>query len=308
MRRNGEKDPLILEVKGNSFDDGPGIRTVVFFKGCPLSCAWCHNPESKRRGAEIAFDLSQCVGCGTCLEVCERGALDRSYPFFVDRSLCDLCFRCVDECPAAALTRVGRHMEVGEILDLVRRDIPFFRTSGGGVTLSGGEPTLYMPYASRLLRELKAMDVHTLVETCGYFDLAEFEELIYPYADLIYYDIKLYDPDEHREHCGVSNELILDNFKALQSRSNDGGISVLARVPLIPGFTLGEDNLASIAAFLRDCGVGRVALLPYNPLWFDKSRKIGEDSPLKSHPAASTWMKREEIARCELLFEGFELL
>ncbi|MFW6113673.1 MAG: glycyl-radical enzyme activating protein, partial [Actinomycetota bacterium] len=213
LKRLGGKDPLILDIKGNSLDDGPGIRTVIFFKGCPLSCVWCHNPESKRTGPEISFDAGECIGCDSCIGVCERGALSRSNPVFIDRDKCDLCMRCVDECPAQALSSVGRSMMVEGIVEEVEKDLPFFKTSGGGVTLSGGEPTLFMDFASRLLRLLKSLSVHTLVETCGYFDYLDFKTSLYPYLDLIYYDLKLYDPEEHRKYCGVPNKKILENFR-----------------------------------------------------------------------------------------------
>lgn len=189
------KRPLILEIKGNSLDDGPGIRTVIFFKGCPLSCTWCHNPESKSAGFEISFDARQCIGCNTCIDTCPEDALSRDDPYFIDRDKCDLCFKCVDNCPANALTRVGRWMGPDEILAAVTKDKPFFDTSGGGVTLSGGEPIMYMEFVSDLLKALKKEGIHILLETCGHFNFERFEDLIYPYVDTIYYDIKLYNAD-----------------------------------------------------------------------------------------------------------------
>lgn len=296
--------PLILEVKGNSLDDGPGIRTVVFFKGCPLSCIWCHNPESVRKGAEISFDAAECVGCGTCIELCDRGALDPSNPHYIDRERCDLCFKCVEECPSEALSRVGRNMEVSEIVDLVKKDIPFFRTSRGGVTLSGGEPTLFMEYNSKLLRELKSLDVDTLLETCGLFDLDRFYKMLYPYTDLIYFDIKILDSEEHRKHCGVPNQRILENFTALHSRFLEGGVEILPRVPLIPGITANGSNLRETADFLRENRVKKVALLSYNPLWIDKNRKIGKENPFKGDESKKSWMQAAEVERCRSFFEG----
>ena len=307
-RPRGEaRRPLILEIKGNSLDDGPGIRSVVFFKGCPLSCAWCHNPESKRSGQEISFDAGECMGCDACLEACEEGALDRSRPGFVDRERCTLCFRCADACPSGALSPVGRYMEVGEVLREVEKDLPFFRTSGGGVTLSGGEPTLYMDYARDLLRGLGDMGVHTIVETCGYFDAGEFAEKMLPWTDAVYFDLKLFDPEEHRRHCGAPNGIILENFARLQRAAAEGGFSLLPRIPLVPGITAGEGNLSALASFLRESGAEEVALLPYNPLWFDKGRKIGRESPLQEQAATSTWMKPSEVERCRSFFAGFSL-
>jgi pyruvate formate lyase activating enzyme len=300
-------DPLILEVKGNSLDDGPGIRTVVFFKGCPLSCVWCHNPESKRMGAELAFDPRECVSCDSCLEACPEGTLDRSLPGFVDRKACTLCFACVDACPSGALSRVGREMAVEEVLELVERDLPFFKTSGGGVTLSGGEPTLYMDYASRLLRGLKEMGVHTIVETCGHFDLGRFTELMDPYTDIIYYDLKIFDPEEHHAQCGVSNQRILANFRELHRHSLNGGTELLPRIPLIPGITATSENLKGLAGFLRETGARSVALLQYNPLWIEKSSKVGQENPLASQERMNTWMKQEDLKRCRDIFSGFTI-
>jgi len=208
------KQPLILEIKGNALDDGPGIRSVVFFKGCPLSCLWCHNPESKRMGMEIGFEAKTCVGCDTCINLCPENALSRENPFFIDRDACTLCFECVDACPSGALTRIGTYMSVEAIAEQVLRDKPFYDTSGGGVTLSGGEPTLVTGFAGELAARLKASGIHTLIETCGLFDLARFDESLYPYLDLIYFDIKLMDAALHAHYCGVANETILYNFRA----------------------------------------------------------------------------------------------
>ncbi len=303
-----EQETLILEIKGNSLDDGPGIRTVVFFKGCPLNCAWCHNPEAKSTLEELSFDGDECIGCDTCVKVCEAGALDRHNPGYVDRDRCTLCFRCVNTCPAEALTRVGRRMSVEEIVESALRDAPFFRTSGGGVTLSGGEPTLRMEFAGELLQALKGGGIHTLVETCGLFALERFDRLIYPHTDLIYFDLKLMDEAEHRRFCGVSNESILANFSELLGRSRAGAVPVLPRVPLIPGITATDHNLASIATFLRDMGADRVALLAYNPLWVVKNAKIGSQNPLAGREEMNRFMSASELDRCRSHFREIELI
>lgn len=303
-----DRTPLILEIKGNSLDDGPGIRTVVFFKGCPLSCVWCHNPESKRAGPEISFDHGVCVGCDTCLEVCREGALGRSNPGFIDRKRCTLCFECVEACPSEALARVGREMSVEEVIAEVEKDVPFFRTSGGGVTLSGGEPTLFMEYCSELLKGLKARNIHTIIETCGRFDPGEFDRLVYPYVDTIYFDLKLIDEAEHRKNCGAPGGPILENFRALHHRSLDGGTEVLPRIPLIPGMTATEDNLSGLAAFLRECGARSVAVLQYNPLWIEKSAKVGQENPFEGRDSMTTWMTPAEVRRCRDVFDGFEMV
>ena len=301
-------DPLILEIKGNSLDDGPGIRTVVFLKGCPLSCAWCHNPESKRAGAELSFDAGECAACDACIEACGRAALDRGRDDFVNRERCDLCFRCVEVCPSGALSRVGREMDVDEVVSACLPDIPFFKTSGGGVTLSGGEPTMFMDYCSRLLAALKAEGIHTIVETCGLFDIEDFEHLVLPYSDAVYYDIKILEPARHKELCGVSNERILSNLSALASRACSGDFELLARIPLVPGMTATTENLRAAADFLKEAGLGRVDLLSYNPLWLAKSRKIGQPDALERDSSMTGFMKHSEVLSLRELFEGFEII
>ncbi len=297
-----KKQPLILDIKGNSLDDGPGIRTVIFFKGCPLSCVWCQNPESKNAEVEISFDEKECIGCDTCLEICPEGALSRDNPFFIDRKRCSLCFDCVESCPAMALTAVGREMSRDEIVAVALKDKPFYDTSGGGVTLSGGEPTMFMDFAAGLLGELKSRGIHTLLETCGLFNLSRFKETLYPDLDSIYYDLKLYNPDEHVRFCGAGNEAIIENFIALHRMSAEGGVPVLARIPLIPGITDSESNLGSLANLLSTEGVHKVQVLSYNPLWHEKEKKIGVENPLSREEPMTRWINAEGIERSKNIF------
>ncbi len=301
IKSEGMRTPLILEIKGNSLDDGPGIRSVIFFKGCPLSCTWCHNPESKRASVELAFDPKECIGCDTCIEVCTEKALSRKNPLFIDRRRCTLCFACVENCPSGALSRVGTEMTVDEIVEKVLIDKPFFDTSGGGATLSGGEPTMYMAVTSELLRSLKEHGIHTLIETCGLFDYDEFTEMLLPVLDIIYYDIKLIESEEHRRYCGTPNEQILDNFMRLLEITGSA-TTLLPRTPLIPNITDSESNLKGIAAFLKKNGVTKAALLQYNPLWHEKSEKIGAENPHKANKEMKTWMNRDHFKRCREIF------
>lgn len=294
--------PCILEIKGNALDDGPGIRTVVFFKGCPLACRWCHNPEGQSPAPEIGFEADRCVGCDTCLGVCPEGALSRDNPFFVDRGRCTLCFACAEACPSGALSRVGRPMTVERILAAITPDIPFFETSGGGVTLSGGEPTLDTAFLSALLAALKARGLHTLVETCGCFDLARFKRRVLPWTDALFYDLKLIDCDAHRHWCGVSNDGILRNLEQLAA--TDAACDLLVRVPLVPGITATAENLAGIAAFLRAIGLQRAQVMPYHPLWAAKCAKLGVPNPLHGLPGMATWMPGEAVAACRAIFHA----
>jgi|LSQX01.2.fsa_nt_gb pyruvate formate lyase activating enzyme len=298
------KNPLIFEIKGNSLDDGPGIRTVVFFKGCPLSCVWCHNPESKRPFAELSFDPKECIACDSCLDACVNGALSRDNPCFIDRQLCKLCFDCVNVCPTGALSRIGNPMNIEEIVRIVSKDKPFYKVSGGGVTLSGGEATLYMEFAGQLLKALKAEGIHTLLETCGFFAIDKFEELLLPYIDIIYYDLKIFDSDDHKTYCGVPNQRILSNFLRLHALSRTHGFEIIPRVPLIPGITDSEDNITAIAYFLKSHGVEKYELLAYNPLWHDKAANLGNEPVREGDQTLRNWMSVEKHKRCEEIFQA----
>jgi pyruvate formate lyase activating enzyme len=301
--------PLICDIKGNALDDGPGIRTAVFFKGCPLSCVWCHNPETIDPRPELAYDRKLCIeGCKLCMDVCTEAALDRNHPRFVDRRRCTCCWACLEVCPSKALSRVGTEMSVEEAFAAIAKDEVFFKTSGGGVTFSGGEATMYVEWAGQLARACRQRDIHVLLETNGCFVFDRFIEYLYPHLSQIYFDIKIIDPEQHRRHCGTGNALILKNFAKLNEMSKNGGVDLLARVPLIPGITATEDNLAAIAAFLRDRHVTRVALLPNNPLWGDKLEKLGGDSTEARNQGLFAWIPLEEVKRYQAVFTEFEIV
>ncbi|MDR4517877.1 MAG: radical SAM protein [Nitrosomonas sp.] len=217
---------LIFDIKRDSSEDGPGIRTTVFFKGCPLSCVWCQNPEGKKFLPE----------------------------------------------PDVHGDVIGTWYSVDELMYRLRQDKPFFISTGGGVTLSGGEPTLQMDFASRLLQALKHEAIHTALETSGFFQYQAFKEKMLPWLDLIYFDIKLIDAVESKQYCGRSNQRILENFSRLIA---EAGIPVIPRIPLIPDITATEQNLKGIAAFLDRHGVKSCELMPYNPLWIGKLEKLG---------------------------------
>lgn len=298
---SAEKAPYIVEIKGNSLDDGPGIRSVVFLKGCALACTWCHNPESVQLSQQLSFDIADCRQLGDCLVACPEGALDLTNPLRVDRNRCTSCFACVDACASGALSVVGFRMTVDQVLAALRGYLPFYQTSGGGVTLSGGEPTLHPDYCGKLLQGLQAEGIHTLVETCGHFSYEAFRSHIAPHTNLIYFDLKLADDAEHQRYCGRTNRVILDNFRRLAADARDGGMSVLFRIPLVPGITATDANLAALADLLVENGVERVALLPYNPLWTEKSAKIGG-----ANQSEKQWMSVAELDRCKQHFARLE--
>ncbi|MFC1944658.1 glycyl-radical enzyme activating protein [Chloroflexota bacterium] len=297
---NDEK-PLIFDIKRYALDDGPGIRTTIFFKGCPLRCAWCHNPESMAPGVEIGFYPGDCIACRDCVTACPNDAARMDLPGRIDREICRRCGQCVDACPGEGLRRVGRSYEIEEVLEIILRDRIYYQTSGGGVTLSGGEPTLHMAYASQLLRALGAEGIQTAIETCGYFDPDRFQNELLPLIDLILFDVKLADDETHHRYTGKSNKVILRNLEMLFKQNPD---KILPRTPLIPGITTTADNLEAIRSMFERMGVGRCAILPYNPLGSSKRETIGQ--PPADLP--EELLSREEMARIREHFNGLELV
>ena len=290
---------LIVDIKRNSLDDGPGIRTVIFFKGCPLSCIWCQNPETKQSTQEISFSKEDCQNCEKCLEVCDKEAVDFSYDYRIDRDKCNLCGKCIEICPNEALKFAGKEYDIKSLSKLVLKDKIFYDNSGGGVTLSGGEPTIHMDYIHQLLKELKKENIHICLETCGYYNRETFNKLLLPYIDLVYFDLKIFDSDLHEKYCGVSNEIILQNFEDLIKNKN---IEILPRIPLIPKITATNENLEKLEKYLRSLQISNIGLLPYNPLWLSKTESIG----MKAEYNQSSWLEKEEKEEIKKTFSNFE--
>jgi len=268
--------PLIVALRRGSLEDGPGIRTVVFFKGCPLRCVFCHNPETQEPGPEIAFAEEHCLRCGACVQACPLGAIDLDSPARIDRRRCDRCGLCVEACPGPALRLVGRYWEVGELVRLLLRDAPFYRHSGGGVTLSGGEATMYPDYVESLLRLVKPHGIHVALQTAGHFDYPVFASRILPWVDLIYFDVKFIDRSLSIAHLGRPNDLILENLARLLGQTS---VEVRPRIPVIPGLTDSRENLTAIVEHLYRLGAPDVQLLPYNPLGLQTYGRLGRPAP-----------------------------
>ncbi len=281
--------PLIVNVRRASLEDGPGIRTVVFFKGCPLRCVFCHNPEAQVSGPEIAFAADRCLHCGACAAACPLGAVDPDSHSRVDRERCDACGQCASVCPAGALRLIGRHWPVDSLVELLLRDVAFYRHSGGGVTFSGGECTMFPDYLEAVLRRLKARNIHTSIETSGAFDYDVFAEKLLPYVDLVFFDVKVMDDTASRRYLGQSNQRALDNLRKLL---REAGVEVRPRIPLIPGLTDGKQNLEAIVEMLRRFGANEVQLLPYNPLGLAMYSQLGR--PVPDLPAGFVKAEREE--------------
>jgi len=268
--------PLIVEIKRHSLHDGPGIRSVVFFKGCPLRCTFCHSPETQDAKVDIVFSASECLRCGKCAEACPQNAIDLSSPERINRDQCIRCGRCAGVCPGKGLRRIGQFYPVDCLVEILLRDLPFYRHSGGGITLSGGECTLYPKYLESLLKELKAKQVHIALETCGYFNFEIFEQKILPHVDLIYYDVKIADPETHRMYTGKTNQKILENLHRLVLEKP---VAVQPRIPLVPGITATRSNLSAIVDLLGEAGADNVSLLPYNPVGIEMAASLGRPRP-----------------------------
>ena len=251
---------ILFDVGRNSYVDGPGIRTTVFFKGCNLHCAWCHNPESQSPEPQMLFYRSRCTGCGRCREKCPQELKD-----------CDLCGKCALYCPHDAREICGRRYTVEEVLREVEKDRAFYEASGGGVTFSGGECMLQIDFLEELLRECKKNGIHTAVDTAGQVPFERFERIL-PHTDLILYDVKCYDSEKHRKYTGVGNELILENLARLLS----SGKKLWVRIPVIPSVNDSESEMFAIRRFFDVHGYPeRIELLPYHAMGEHKYEALG---------------------------------
>jgi glycyl-radical enzyme activating protein len=260
---------IVLAIERGSLHDGPGIRTSVFLKGCPLKCLWCHNPESQSMKPIVFKVIDRCQHCGECIKVCPNNCITLDG---IDRSLCTICGQCVEACNNSALEIKGTNMTVDEVMKEVLKDKAYYQASGGGITISGGEPLLQWKFSSKLLKRSKELDIHTCVETCG-FGTAEHIAELAKYTDLFYYDIKA-TKLLHKKLTGVDNKIILDNLGIL----NELNAKVVLRCPLVPGVNDEESHLLNIAALAEQYdSVVEVHPLPYHPLAESKRRSIGMD-------------------------------
>lgn len=282
----------IFNIQRFSLYDGPGIRTVVFLKGCPLNCVWCHNPEGKNPAPQVLYNANKCIGCMECGAVCSRSLhkmLDASHIFF--RGDCVSCGKCADACCTDALQMAGREMDCDEVMREVLRDLPFYSESGGGLTLSGGEPFMQGEFATELLRRAKENGISTCVETCGFCDPAVIKNAA-KYTDVFYFDYKATDEEAHKRLCGASREIILKNLRLL----DELGARVTLRCPIVPEANYTDEHILGIARIAKEYGcVTEVHLEPYHDLGISKSAQLGETSYFSSKAP----LRDELTEKCE---------
>ena len=287
---------VIFDIQHYSIHDGPGIRTTVFLKGCPLRCLWCSNPESQSDRPEIMFDPSRCTRCGRCVEVCPHNvSVKQENEIRILRELCQGCATCIESCPVEARRIAGSIREVKEVLQEVVKDRLFYENSGGGVTLSGGEPMSQPDFTGALLKQCKDKGIHTVLDTSGYVQ-AELWDRVLDYVDMVLYDLKQMDPQKHKEYTGVSNQLILANARKLASLK----IPMVIRIPLIPGYNDTDENSESCARFIKELGITNVELLPFHKLCVSKYAKLQKEWKLnKVTPPA-----QERLEELQEIFTG----
>ncbi|MBN1848636.1 MAG: glycyl-radical enzyme activating protein [Deltaproteobacteria bacterium] len=269
-----ERYGFVFNIQHFSIHDGPGIRTVIFLKGCPLRCLWCCNPESQNFQPNLGLRLSHCNGCGECIPACTKKALsleDKTGTLEIDRSLCDGCGECIDVCPREALTIYGQKMTAEEVVEEISKDAPFYKRSGGGMTISGGEPLMQPGFTLSILRSCKEKGIHTAMETSGYGDPRSLSDIMNN-VDLFLFDLKVMDGQKHMALTGKNNSRIMENARLI----SEAGCNVQPRMPLIPTINADLNNITSTAEFLHSVGWSAIELMPYHQFGKSKYEALGK--------------------------------
>lgn len=292
---------MVFDIQKFSIHDGPGIRTVVFFKGCPLNCQWCANPESNNSNAELLYYPDKCIGCEKCIDSCPNGAItvvDGKIAF--NPSLCKNCLKCAEKCYAAARRITGKNMSLEEVLSEIKKDIVFYESSGGGVTFSGGEPFLWPEFIRELSINVKALGANTAIETCGYFPIENYKK-VKDVIDFILFDIKIINDEKHIKYCGSSNRQIFSNFKTITQNAD-----VFVRIPIIPGINDTPDELKALMEFLKPYKnkIVEIHLLPYHNLGISKYDALCRPYLLQDLPIPSNEHMRDIKSR--FVHKGFQ--
>lgn len=277
----------VFNIQKFSINDGPGIRTTVFLKGCPLNCIWCHNPESKRTKNELFFNYDKCVYCKKCVDICKCDChkISENEHLYI-RDNCVVCGNCADNCMFGAIEVVSKEMTTQNVIDEVIRDKAFYDNSGGGITLSGGEPMLQFEFCFELLKLAKQNGLHTCMETCGFSNPDNYKKIA-PYVDIFLYDYKETDDKKHIEFTGVSNKLILENLKMI----DDMGNKIVLRCPIIPTLNDRDDHFKGISDVANSLkNILEINIEPYHPLGSGKADRLGDEYSLKhlSFPSDDT--------------------
>ncbi|SFM13631.1 trans-4-hydroxy-L-proline dehydratase activase [Pelosinus propionicus] len=279
---------VLFNIQKFSVHDGPGIRTTIFFKGCPLACQWCHNPESQSYQAEILIDRDRCTQCGECEKHCSQQAVwQKNHQLFYDAEKCNACEMCIDYCCNNAREIAGKEYTVQDVMQEIHKDKPFYEQSGGGVTLSGGEVMIQIDFIEELVKACKEQGITVAIDTCGYAPSDNFLRII-KYVDVFLYDIKLMDSGEHEHYTGRDNALILENLKLL---SNHDAVIQL-RLPLIEGINTKNEQIQDIIDFIADLNIHSINLLPYHHMGQGKYKKLNCPLPVLERP---TDLRLEEI-------------
>jgi pyruvate formate lyase activating enzyme len=285
---------LIFNIQKFSVHDGPGIRTTIFFKGCPLTCQWCHNPESQSYQKEILIDRERCSLCGRCKEHCSQQAIQMvNGKVLYNKNKCNYCESCVDYCYSNAREIAGQEYTVSELMIEIQKDKAFYEQSGGGVTLSGGEVMTQIGFVAELVEACKEQGISVVIDTCGYAPQESFLRIM-ENVDLFLYDIKIMDSNEHRQYMGQDNALILENLKLLSNK----GATIQLRLPLIEGINTTDDHIQMIIDFISDLTIHSINLLPYHHMGKDKYKKLQMEYPLEQFSRPS----EERLKEIQMMF------